>query len=369
MSINNGTMNRIGDGGTLNTFGSVQSVDNSKITDLTAAIDSATAAITEGAQSIETAVATGVQSINSTATSATGTLNTTAQQAVQTVDDEVYNAKQEIAAAASAVVQYDVPVICPKEDVGCVLIKNAELGETETIEVFRPTSEPVTTPIRIGTSLADCSLINVGDTLSHWKAYGATEIKFGYQADDYCYRDECGDAFSTVKTALGTIDREQPVTETFEYPTGTTGTDYVCKLTPTEVESSNKSTTTQAFTIEVTDENIALYEDTWFGVYTYNLTVGTASWFHDYAAKYGTIWVTTATGEVVRYTGKSIDFSELGAKISEDSDNALESKSDGLYVADLAGDIDDLTTLVNGKMAKSAFSFDSSTGALTITLD
>lgn len=319
MSINNGTMNRIGAGGTLNTFGSVQTVDNTKIQELTESIDQVTEAV---------------------------------QEAVQNVSDEVDSAKQEISTAAATVVQYDVPVICPKDDVGCVLIKNAELGETETIEVLRPTGTPVTTPIRIGTSLATCSLINVGDTLAHWKAYGATEIKFGYQADDYCYRDEVGDQFDSVTVVLGTIDRAQPVQDTFEYPEGVTGTDYVCKITPTSVESFNKNETNQVFTIEVTDENIALYSNVWFGVYTYGSTVGSAFWFHDYAAKYGTIWVTTADGEVISYTGRPIDFAQLGAKISEATGNVVEKKSDGIFVKDW----------------RNNFSFNASTGTLTITL-
>lgn len=300
MSINNGTMNRIGAGGTLNTFGSVQSVDNTKIQELTEAIDSATEAIQEAVQDVSDEVESAKQEIS-----------VTAATAVQDIDNEVSNAKQEISDAATTVVQYDVPVICPKEDVGSVLIKNAELGDTETIEVLRPTGAPVTTPIRIGTSLDTCSLINVGAVLAHWKTYGATEIKFGYQADDYCYRDEVGDVFSRVSAVLGTIDRAQPVQDTFEYPTGVTGTDYVCKITPTSVESFNKSETNQVFTIAVTDENIATYSDVWFGVYTYGLTIGSASWFHDYAAKYGTVWVTTADGEVVSYTGKTIDFSQF----------------------------------------------------------
>lgn len=317
-NINNGTMSRVKPDGTLSTFGSVQSINNE--------------VVEEAINTIGNTAQTAVQTINSTVTTATNTLDNTVQEAVQDIDDEVSDAKQEIAAAAGMVVQYDVPVICPNEDVGCVLIKNAELGDTETIEVFRPTGEPTTTPIRIGTSLADCSLINVGDTLAHWKEYGATEIKFGYQSDDYCYRDEVGDVFSTVKVVLGTIDREQPVTETFEYPSGTTGTDYVCKITPTEVENANKSATTQTYTIEVTDENIALYANTWFGVYTYNLTVGTDAWFHDYAAKYGTIWVTTSSGEVVRYTGKSIDFSQLGnTDIISDAYNISKSYVVGEY--------------------------------------
>lgn len=330
-SVNNGTMNRIGAGGTLNTFGSVQTVDNTKIQELTAAIDQATEAVQEGAQSIET----------------------TAQEAVQAIGDEVANAKQEIATAAAIVTQYDVPVICPKDEVGCVLIKNAELGETETIEVLRPTGTPVTTPIRIGTSLDTCSLINVGDTLAHWKAYGATEVKFGYQADDYCYRDVVGDQFDSVTAVLGTIDRARPVLDTFEYPEGVTGIDYVCKITPTSVESFNKNWNSQVFTIEVTDENIALYSDVWFGVYTYGATIGNAFWFHDYAAKYGTIWVTTANGEVVSYTGRPIDFSKLSTKVSEYPYNVIEKKSDGIYVEDW----------------RNNFYFNSATGTLNIVLD
>lgn len=322
MSINNGTMNRIGAGGKLDTFGSVQSVDNTKIHELIEAIDSATESIQEGKSAIDNTVQAGLdnisaseqivlQTINNTATTVTDTLNNTVQEAVQNVSDEVDNAKQEISIAAATVVQYDVPVICPKDEVGCVLIKNAELGETETIEVLRPTSTPTTTAIRIGTSLDTCSLINVGATLAHWKTYGATEIKFGYQADDYCYRDEVGDVFSMVSAVLGTIDRAQPIQDTFEYPTGVTGTDYVCKITPTSIESFNKSETNQVFTIAVTDENIATYSDVWFGVYTYGSTIGSAFWFHDYAAKYGTIWITTADGEVVSYTGRPIDFAQF----------------------------------------------------------